>query len=435
MKLRTLIILAAATLPMTSIAEVQSTEFACPVDKKGTTISQWRDSAIARVSQGNYSELLESINQCFPTAVPKCLDAAKDYAQKTISVAQPAAPTPLSIQSELDLPPEFLPKDAEGKIIPGSVKIPDNIFELAQEKKWKVLDYKTRSTGGFDNAPNLLLVVLQDWPVPNKDVFLQISPPPAADSLSHGEDPKPSPRITSGQRTLTVITADKTVNPPVGQLRLMNGADSIYRWNNNLQGASCIACHTVPLRAISPRGYDQVNFEKLMTDDDQKLVSDINQLMKIDNFSWGTDQNGNRLGAKLDSHPYGWAPPNSTTRTEAYIRSCFAERNSQSYSGFGAYDVTIQTKTEAQLEDWVKIKNAMNCVGCHDNKTRGYLHEGYSFDEIKFKVLVDRSMPLDVELNTDERLTLIRCIQKEHGETRPAWIQQGAWMKKVSCGL
>jgi hypothetical protein len=416
---------------------------ACPPSSSGVNIKAWRELAIGKIAEGTPQDVVTSIAQCFPTTVPKCLNETKNYAQEQITGEQPSAtPTPLTLKSEKDLPPEFLPKDADGNVIPGQVKIPDNIFEIAAAKNWKVVDYKTRSTGGFDGSPNLVLVVLPNWPEAGKDVYLQISPPQDVNHPTNGALPKPEPRTTVGLDTLTVITADKTVNPPVGQLRLMNQPEdsletnqSRYVWNDRLQARSCTACHSVPLRSISPRGYGHVNWELPMNDADQALVTEINGMMKIDNFSWGTDSAGFKLGARPDSHPYGWAPASSDTRSEAFIRTCFEERQGEDYFGFGNYQVRVDKNPEAQLEDWMKIKNAMNCVGCHDNKVRGYLHEGFSFDELVFKVLIDKSMPPDSDLTNDERLTVLTCIQKEHDLTNEAWRKTGSWLKKQSCGL
>ncbi len=421
--------------PPTTPTEAPQQLIACPINNKGATIAAWREAAIAKIAEGNQQVVIDSMAACFPTTMPKCLNATKEYAQEITIGRQPTTPTPLTLKSELDLPSEFRPKDADGNVIPGIVKIPDNIFEIAAEKNWKVVDYKTRSTGGFDGSPNLVLVVLPNWPQPNQDVFLQISPPQDLDHPANGADPKPNPRTTVGLGTLTVITADKTVNPPVGQLRLMHGDDSKYQWNNLLQAGSCTSCHSVPLRSISPRGFGHVNWENRMTEADQALVSEINQMMKIENFSWGTDQNGYPLGAPTYYHPYGWAPANSPTRTEEYVKNCFNNRQDNFYMGFGNYQVQTQKNPEAQMSDWTKVRNAMNCVDCHNNKQRGYLHAGFSFDEMIFKVVVDRSMPPDSDLTTDERLAVINCLRQEYDETDDAWRKAGSWMKKMSCGL
>jgi len=425
----------------TTLSAVSANALDCPPGgsrPRGPAVQAWRDLAIAKVINGNAAEVQSSIRSCFGTRVPACLKATEEYAEEKVTgVPRTSTPSPLTISSEADLPAAFLVKDSNGRPIPGKVKIPDDIFNLAARNNWKVADYKTRGTGGFDNAPNLLIVALKDTPSVGKDIFLQISPPTDAGHPGNGADPLPNPRKTNGQATLTVITADRTVNPPLGQLRLMQGQNSIYNWNNELRSAGCIECHSVPLRSISPRGFKVVNWENPMAQQDQENVEAINEMMHIQKFTWGIGQHGEKMGPREDSHPYGWAPGDSPTRTEAYVKECFDTRESRRYTGSGAYTHNVEEKPTALMNDWVKVRNAMNCVGCHDGGRRGTLHSGFSFNEIVFKVLVDRSMPPEVDLTDDERLALLTCIAKEKQQTLPVWQQTGFWMKKQvpSCGL
>ncbi len=441
-------VFAASTLVAVSGLAQTAPLIPCPVNSSGPNLTKWQNVAAEKAGEGNYLLVRESIAACFPK-VPKCLEAVDSYAEEKLTGKAPSGePSPLMLKSETDLPPEFLVRDANNKIIPGQVQIPPDIFELAKTKNWKVLDYKTRSTGGFDGSPNLVLVVVPNYPKSNQDIYLQISPAADANHPDNGADPKPDPRSTKGLTFLTVITADKTLNPPVGQLRLLMGENAIYNWSNDLQAQDCARCHTVPLRAISPRGYDFVNWEKPMAAEDQLLTKEINTMMHIQNFSWGRDSEGKALGAASHLQPYGWAPKESPTRAKEYVSKCFDERLLTSnlpiegekvpvhtYLGFGDYTVKTVKSNEAALTDWVKIKNSMNCYGCHDGKTRGVLHDDFSFDEIEFKVLIDRSMPPNIELSTDERLALIQCLRKEHNDNALPWQKSGQWMKKVSCGI
>lgn len=401
----------------------------------GRAIAAWRELAATKILGNEAAEVQTSIRQCFPTRVPKCLEAVDEYSAEAIGLPRFRIPTPLTISSEADLPTEFLVKDANGNPVPGKVKIPDNIFEIAGGRGWLVSDYKTRGTGGFDTAPNLVIVALKNTPTQGKDILLQISPPRDAGHPENGGNPLPDPRKVHGQGTLTVITADRTQNPPVGQLRLMSGDGRSYTWNNELRSNGCVECHSVPMRSISPRGYKITNWENPMDPTDQANVDAINEIMHLRNFTWGRDQNGERLGPQEDSHPYGWAPANSPTRTEAFVTDCFDTRESQRYEGFGGYVHNTPKTPGATLRDWVPLRNAMNCASCHNGGTRGTLHSDFSFDEIVFKVLVDRSMPPEADLTPDERLALVNCIAKEKEQTFAPWQASGAWMKRESCGL
>ncbi len=424
------------------VAVAANAQIACPTSPTGPNFTKFRDAAIEKINGGLYSEVSESFKACFPATVPKCLEATSTYTEEKLTGSiKPVPPTPMMLNSEKDLPSEFWAKDAEGNIIPGQVQIPKDIFELAKTRGWKVLDYKTRSSGGFDSSPNLVMIVLPNHPKPNQDVFLQISPAADADHPSNGADPKPNPRSTNGLDVLTVITSDKTLNPPVGQLRLFQGdnrsnpeKDALYPWNNDLRSNSCTRCHTVPLRAISPRGYGFINWEKPMSPEDQALTKEINDLMHVQNFSWGADSQGQPLGVRPDSQPYGWSP---APRKDDFIKNCFEQRPSpHDYFGFNGYTVRTEKSISAELSagSIQKIKNAMNCVSCHDGKIRGSLHKGFSFKEIEFKVLIDRSMPPAASLGTDERLTLLQCLKEEYNANKEAWEKSGAWMKKVQCG-
>lgn len=391
----------------------------------------------------NVTEVVEA---CFPDNRPACYKDLIYYSDKK---ANPTAyhmngtfdPKDLTLKSEKDLPAEFLPKDSKGNVIPGRVEIPENILKVAKNKGWDNLLYKTRSTGGFDNAPNLFMLGIS---TDETDIFLQTSPHPDSPvfkkllNRNNQPDPKPSnDDFTQAQDTLTVITVDKTKTPPVGQLRLMtkiNGTNS-YRWNNNTQISSCISCHTQPLRPISPRGYEYVNGkEKKMSPEQAAQVAALNQKLSQPT-SWGSRViNGKevRFGPAIDSQPLGWAPEDSFTRKEEFLRSCATRNPAYSYSGYGDYRVQLKQNNPPEI-NYEKLSEAMNCFKCHDGNTRGPIHEYMSEGNFTFKVAVDRSMPHGIDLNTDERLALVNCLPAERVALKNVWRKGGSWMSQVSC--
>ncbi|MGZ3690242.1 MAG: hypothetical protein ACXVAX_01990 [Pseudobdellovibrio sp.] len=432
------------TLISTSLtAQSSYAELTCPANGRADAISAWRDSAIQKIIQGSYADVNSSMSRCFGDRDVNCLQDMKYYLDGKRNSSSYGSNsdydtnnnvTPVegyTLRSPQDLPPEFRTSDNE-------VKLPNDLMNLSRAKGWKTVSYKTRSTGGFDNAPNLTLVAI---PGQDKDVFMQISPPPA----DHVNYYNPTPEIRDGnistsQDVLTVITIDKTKRPPVGQLRLMSRDPSTgaFKWNNNLRSQSCIECHSSPLRTISPVGYRLTNgSEQRMPAETQQTVSEINEMM-IGQLDWGSyktaDGNVVRRGAPLDSQPYGWAPPNSRTRKPEFINSCSKSEGSYSYRAFGQYSFNANIDNSQPI-DPAKVAGVMNCTGCHNGNVRGSLHSNFSFNEIIFKVLVDKSMPPGMEnaLNTNERIALLNCLKAEFNEVQNDWKQSGDWMRKVAC--
>lgn len=429
----------------------------CPTNFKADTLEDWRDKAISSVLKGNYNNVQTAMKECFSSEAPpgcmKQMEAYVDFkknpdaAYKMHQTEYMGVPDSQLVEgpllaSEKDLPPEFLKKDKNGKVVEGYANFPPDILKLAKEKGWKAIGYKTRGTGGFDMAPNLSLVVI---PGPQKDTYLQISPKPDKDVYRTVNEPYPeSSDLSHGQGTMTIITVDKSKNPPVGQLRLLRYdqlAES-YQWTKQTLAtgamAKCISCHTTPLRSISPRGYMTTNGdEKRMKPEDEETVSQINQMMLVEGLTWGKVKVGDQAyerGPDHDSQPYGWAPPGSETRSEDFIKQCANTSPRQTVRSLDyAYNFNVQQSHDLKDITPQKISQAMNCVQCHDTSVRGFLHGQFSFEEIKFKVLVDRSMPPGQDLSMDERISLVNCLRAEYAKVSTEWRKSGDWMKTNQC--
>jgi hypothetical protein len=425
---------------------------ACPVDGKAATLTAWREKQIAKLVGGESDgpdKVLADLKACFFNQVPKCMKGLESYAhEKNTRGGYPSGGTDEGsegafaaniLKSEKDLPPEFLAKDASGRVIPGEVKIPENIMEIAKRKGWLTTTYKTRSTGGFDNAPNLFILVI---PGERKDIVMQIQLPTGGDNY----DPVvtlPAGHAVTGQNTLTTITVDKTVTPNVGQLQLHNKDydGNNYKWSKNVRdGGDCISCHASPLRPISPVGYvNTTGREQPMTRQHQAEVDKINEVLARDRVVWGSYTSEGKeyhRGPPRDSQPLGFAPKDSPTRKEEFLRNCASGIGESTFSGFGAYEAALPAVDTSKIR-WNKLAAAMNCTTCHgQGKVRGALTSHFSSSEIRFKVLVDRSMPEDEDdLNMDERLALVACLEAEREEpsVRDDWQQGGRWMKGVAC--
>jgi hypothetical protein len=95
---------------------------------------------------------------------------------------------------------------------------------------------------------------------------------------------------------------------------------------------------------------------------------------------------------------------------------------------------------------WERVRDAMKCASCHNNKQRGALNSGTGWGEIDFKVLVDQSMPygwhrnpldrgdadkpvLDL-LNQNERIAVVNCLLAEWRQEQGKTLE---WLKENSC--
>lgn len=433
----------------------------CPT-QNGESISGWRDAMFKNVFEGKYTEVKTKFKNCYQDepSVPQCLKDLKYYNESISSPPIDVATfnelydQSLKYRSEEVLPTEFLVKDKDGKIKPGLVKIPDNIFELVKKNNWKAVAYKTRDRGGFDPTHNLLIVAI---PGVDKDIFLQIGIDADEKPYEQIYDPEiksKSGNLTKGKETLTMITVDKTVKPFVGQLRKMT-EDEIkgqYKWSNSLaqhDGTglnNCFLCHTNPLRPISPVGYRAINGKEiLMSAEKTKNIDEINQLLTQPGLSWGqTKHSGKevRFGPTMDSQPWGWAPRNSVTRTQKFIESCAANREAVSHSSRDQrlYQFDALPTSTAKV-NWQKVASSMNCIACHNGTDRGILHNEFQSRTIAFKVAVSREMPLyddpDVpvapDLTMDERLALLSCLKAEREAVRDEWRKSGWWVKRAPC--
>lgn len=447
-----------SVIPLTVAFAQESSWDKCPPSIKGKDLVKWRKDLAAEIIKGNSKAVLDKISYCFPAAEPACFGDLSYYAKMKSnpnvyydrSYTYLAPEKELTLKSPKDLPKEFVNSE-------GNIQIPKDILELAKKNGWKTLQYKTRSTGGFDTPPNLFLLVIS---TPEKEIVIQTSPKPDKNSLKENvaADPVPHPQnkdFTSAQDVLTIITMDKTKKPPVGQLRLLKSitdsndytkgflgikigstkAHKAYEWNNELRSNDCIQCHTTPFKAVSPRGYKTVNSEKRMSPEHEKQVDEINKILQ-QYSTWGTktiDGTEIRLGPAIDSFPLGWAPTGSETRTEDFLKYCIKRSPEYvTHKGFNSYTSTI-TKSANPKINYEKLARAMNCVECHNNSIRGALHENLDMAEIKFRIAGDRSMPHNIELNDDERIALITCLTLERSELQDKWRQSGEWMQKESC--
>ena len=429
----------------------------CPRSAAGAELLRWRDEAVVLATEGNDLEgVKNSIERCYPNGViPACLRDLYDYSRTTYTAGSnhPEYNDALTVRSERELPEEFWVKDEAGQVREGVFKLPHDLIRLADRKGWKVAAHKTRGQGGFQTGPNLLIIGI---PGARHDIFMQIQLPRDAEAEARRFEPEvkidlPIPLRMDQYRTestpathpttLTLITVDKSKSPAVGQLRFLHrkpGTEE-FPWSNTGDYTSCQSCHVTPLRNISPVGYKHTNGdEQRMTRKHEAEVDGVNNLMASHmGLSWGQVEKGDKrivsFAYSPASHPLGWAPKDSRTRTAEFIASCKTNMSNYTQSVRGPYSASF-SMTDSNSIRADKVAQAMNCTMCHNGSMRGPIGEHFSMNEVSFKVLVDRSMPPTMtDLTTDERLALVGCLQAERDAVKAEWAKRGEWMKKVSC--
>lgn len=162
-------------------------------------------------------------------------------------------------------------------LAPGAVGlqylIPENVEQIAAEKGWPAVRYKSRHAGGFDSeTPSLLMILVPGdkvTPAVNYDRWLNIAlpadvapfeltPSPQAPVPSVGDYAAELQGGRSMPRTFTMVTVERAQEGVQGQVffQMFNRGQSgsgIFTPQSNSSVDSCYTCHPNGLRAISPR--------------------------------------------------------------------------------------------------------------------------------------------------------------------------------------
>jgi len=427
----------------------------CPEPADAAAVKRWRDTLIGAGAPAQSTA--EKIRSCFGSEVesqPACVRPLTEYTNRLLSEGRATGPERLILSSAADLPEELRGPG-------GSVILPENIERIAARKGWMSVAYQTKSSGGFDEPPNLYLLALPNLNDRAIDVYLQVSPWHAV---------RAGGPVNGLQQSLTIITVDRSKRPPEGEARLLKrvAGRTGYQWSAPVEPTQCMECHTNPLRPISPVGYNSLNpfstanstaleSELPMDEATAAKVQAINDRMVIPGLRWVKQSAHLRIGpvnhtasfpggVSPDLLPWGWAPPNSPTRTDEFLRRCSQNPGRTSFTGFGRRRVTIEAPTESERQvDLARVRKAMNCYSCHNNEFRGALHSQMSYEELFFKIAVDRTMPpfdgeighdgLPDELTKYERVVLFNCLvseRKEHS-VQAAWREQKPWLTARAC--
>lgn len=440
-------------------------------------LDSWRNAAASAVS-GNNAQVATSIKTCFPTAVPTCL-------KRTLTVATQNDLASSSQDARFEDVPERHPP-AE-LLAPGGQAfeyfVRTDIEAFARSRDWPVVRYKSRHSGGFDSETASLLMVYvpgdKVTPPVNFDRWINFALP--ADTGAAALDPLPQATVTTPEefaagagtfpRTFTMISLTKpTATEPAElyfQMFRRNGNTGNYTNSGNSGLGGCISCHPNGMRAISPLGFHVRAGEPQLPPDDWRAVQIMNEAM--DNaggklVSWRSavvDANGTRK-AFMKPEAY-WPvvgatkPLNGFSRTQAFIMGgtlpdgtvtpgCYKARPTIRITdifGRPPGQNNIYTLSASPLKDWRKVRNAMSCESCHNNRTRYSLNSLTDQSTIDYKILTDQSMPPKDHqdpmergdptlpptdnLSLDERISLANCLQAEMAVERPLlqkWLTQ-----------
>ncbi len=456
-------------------------------DAPRRAVEAWRNAAATAIDRGTESEsaVRMHIDDCFPQPVPRCIKPVLDYTLRN-DIAGSNDDLTAAASPQKQPPKEFFAPGHSGL----QYVIPENVEQIAHDKGWTVVRYKSRHAGGFDpGTPSLLMVYVPGdkvSPPVSYDRWLNFATPKDEDPQALTPVPQ-APLVTAADyaaedsagldlpRVFTMVTLDRATATKPAQVyfqmfdRAATGPKFSPRATSPV--TSCVSCHPNGLRAISPLGFHVRDGEAAMPEADWKAVELMNDAMisAAGNkpVSWrGTAQKSffnpaaqgpilgpvkplNDAGSRTREFILGGTRPNGTT-----VKGCFDTRGTVSVRDiFGrapGLNNVYTLSAEPQVR-WEKVRDAMECASCHDNVVRGGINGTMDLSQVDFKILVDQSMPLGSHRNPldtgdghpgaatapvvdaltgDERMALANCLQAEF-ELESAKV--GSWLMQTKC--
>jgi hypothetical protein len=447
------------------------------------SLSAWRAGAI-KAAHGTGGAVATSIRQCFGANVPACLQRVNAYAGR-YDVASASADPPIQEVPARNPPPELLAPGAADNL---TYFVPPNIEAIAKQKGWLAVRYKSRHSGGFDaGTPSLLMVYVPGAslnPTATYDRWLNFALP--ADDEAEALNPVPQKPVPTAEdyareassdadypRTFTMVSLERATDTQPAQLyfqmfRRQAGDKGLWSPQPNANVSACFTCHPNGMRAISPLGYHVRAGEAALPPEAWQTVKAINDAMadaeggKIASWRGAKAAGGEKPFLKPAAN---WPimgplkPFNKISRTQAFIMGGTLPDGTQTpgcYKRRAQVDVTDifgrppGANNRYQLAanpavDWQKVKSAMACEGCHNNRDRYAITASTDAPTVDFKILVDQAMPFGFHqdpldqgsaaaspidrLTPDERIALANCLVDEMGEEQKFldnYLAQGA---------
>lgn len=469
-----------------SSAALRAAPLTCPGDNASPAqLSAWRAEAANALGSGSLSSatVAARLESCFGSEKPACFSRLDAYARR--SELAPVTADPGASATPAKQPPrELLAPLGRG----ATYVVPEDIEAIAATRGWPAVRYKSRHAGGFDpETPSLLMVYVpgdkMDPPV-DFDRWLNFALPRdrGADALN----PEPQAQVPSAAdyaaersggaslpRTFTMVSLKRASSEGPGQVyfqkfyRTQLGSP-YFTPESSADLKTCIGCHPNGLRAIAPLGYHvQDEDEPQMSREARETVAEINRAMleaaAFKRVSWRAVEAGGTSKQLLKPEAYGpfvgpLVPLNGVSRSREFIMGgrlsdgtesagCYRARTSvdvRDIFGRAPGASNIYRLSSSPAIRWEKVRDAMKCGACHNNVGRGAINSLTRWDQVDFKILVDRSMPLGYHgdplaegsasssdsLSPDERIALANCL-KEEFEREEA--QLAKWLTQETC--
>jgi hypothetical protein len=468
----------------------------CPPVSDAEAVESWKSAAIRAISEGDPSQVSSRVDACFQAQAPACVQRVRDFAER-MNVIDSGSTDAEAKDDPRKQPPRELLLAVDDQF---SFELSGDAELIAKQRGWPVVRYKSRFSGGFDGeTPSLVMIrVPGDKVTPPVDYDRYLNIPLPADPTDEEmnpvpQQPMPSPddfrgEVTSGRqlpRTFTIVTVQKKSGADLSKVyfQMFNrsgGGSARFNPQPPSSVTGCYGCHTNGVREISPLGYHVRAGERQMPPESWKAVKEMNDSMAKNmgfapaDWRGANDPQTGRPRKYLVAAGYGPfigpllpltrerkvdASGNEVisfpTRTKEFILGsegqpgCFQRRQTVAVTDiFGrppGRNNIYRLSAEPAIR-WQKVRDAMNCTSCHNNKQRGALNEGTSWSEIDFKILVDQSMPwgwhrnpmdrgdpskpvIDL-LTADERIALSNCLQAEWELEQSKTTE---WLGEVSC--
>ncbi len=419
----------------------------CAAIIEAGSITKWRDGlASTLMDSSNDNAVTANIKSCYPANVPKCVERMNGYALKDDYADSSLDGTIATLAQKQ--PPEEL-RDPQN---PSGYWIPDNIEDVAKQKGWTTVRYRSRHAGGFDgDTPNLMMVYVPGdkvTPPVKFDRWLNFPLPRDYADSAPLESLDPTPTLGPPKRedyalphnfpgTFTMVSQDLSPSDVPESTRVYF---QMFRRKDQsptfLQGGvvdvrgGCVSCHPNGLRAISPMGYDVRAGEKSLSKDNWDAVELINRKMieAANNLppKWGDGVSAEDGVSRPFYRPdflgpiVGSAKPvNGLTRKKEFIMGgviegqqisgCYNLATSRAVTdifsrtpGMGPNNRFELSPLAAQNIDPDKVIRAMNCEGCHGGTGGAERKRSPIYDvssQVAFKILVDQSMPQGIHTN------------------------------------
>ena len=443
-----------------------------------TEVSGWRVSAVAALPNGG-TTVARNIKTCFGDSVPSCLKRVYSYGGRD-DIAGANEDASYADAPERQPPAELFAPTAT----PFQYFIKPDVEAVANANQWPVVRYKSRHSGGFDSETASLLMVYipGDKVVPpvNFDRWVNFALP--ADGAPDALTPSPQRPVpteadftaspTAFPRTFTMVSLTRATSTTQAEVYFQmfnrSGNTGVYTPSGNSGVTGCISCHPNGLRAISPLGFHVRAGEAQLPTEAWLATKRMNEAMDGSAGGKLVSWRAGKPDAAGVRKPFlkpeaSWPivgairPMNGISRTQAFIMGgtlpdgtttpgCYKSRptvNVLDIFGRPPGKNSVYSLSSTPLKNWTKVRTAMACETCHNNRQRYAITSTTDAATVDYKILVDQSMPPNAHqdpldfadptaqpfdtLSLDERISLANCLRAELALERPLlskWLTQ-----------